>query len=73
MIKVKSKVFREEKPTEEENPQTLNKWSVFGTMQELKENFYRHLVEGFTPSFTLGKDTEERVTKGKDGAFTPQF
>lgn len=42
-------------------------------MEELEENFWRHLVEDFTPSFTLGEVTKERVTEGKYEAFTPQF
>lgn len=67
MVRVKSKVLREGKTTEEKNSQTLNKTlqSVFGIMQELQENIYRQLVEGFTPqSKTSGEVIEERVTNG---------
>lgn len=76
MIKVKSKVLREGKTTEEKNPQTLNKslWSDSATMQELHEKLYRQLVEGFPPrSKTSGQVTEERVTNGGNGGFHPQF
>lgn len=44
-------------------------WYHGGTRGELLEA----LVEDFTPSFTLGEVTKERVTEGKYEAFTPQF